>query len=139
MQATGMASTPPPSSDKMGKKVYIFYTDYAMGQSDVAPVQDRAREDRREVVGVAGAPLDTRTSAPVRRHQQAVPTCCSFAFARTDSLRLTYLPGRISSRWPHEKVAFTFGCGRARPPDSGRIYFGSTSPSLPRGYRPASA
>jgi len=48
----------------MGKKVYIFYTDYAMGQSDGRQFKTALEKLGGEVVGVAGAPLDTKDFSP---------------------------------------------------------------------------
>src|SRR5262249_16684453 len=50
--------------DKMGHKVYIFYTDYAMGQSDGRQFKTALEKLGGEVVGVAGAPLDTKDFSP---------------------------------------------------------------------------
>ena len=52
MQANGLAKY---ILDKMGKKVYIFYTDYAMGQSDGRQFKTAFEKLGGEVVGVAGA------------------------------------------------------------------------------------
>src|SRR5256885_11296307 len=61
MQANGLAKY---IVDKMGKKVYIFYTDYAMGQSDGRQFKTALEKIGGEVVGVAGAPLDTKDFSP---------------------------------------------------------------------------
>src|SRR5205814_4693241 len=61
MQANGLARY---IVDKMGKKVYIFYTDYAMGQSDGRQFKTALEKLGGEVVGVAGAPLDTKDFSP---------------------------------------------------------------------------
>src|SRR5262249_18600262 len=53
MQANGLAKY---IVDKMGKKVYVFYTDYAMGQSDGRQFKTALEKIGGEVVGVAGAP-----------------------------------------------------------------------------------
>ncbi len=66
MQANGLAKY---VVEKMGKKVYIFYVDYAMGQSDGRQFKTAIEKLGGEVVGVAGAPLDTCSSpspAPTR-------------------------------------------------------------------------
>ena len=61
MQANGLAKY---ILDKMGKRVYIFYTDYAMGQSDGRQFKTALEKLGGEVVGVAGAPLDTKDFSP---------------------------------------------------------------------------
>src|SRR5438094_7741010 len=61
MQSNGLAKY---IVDKMGKKVYIFYTDYAMGQSDGRQFKTALEKLGGEVVGVAGAPLDTKDFSP---------------------------------------------------------------------------
>jgi len=75
--------------DKMGKKVYIFYTDYAMGQSDGRQFKTALERLGGEVVGVAGAPLDTKDFSPWFGAINASGADVLFlAFAGTDSLRL---------------------------------------------------
>src|SRR6266498_937700 len=61
MQATGLAKY---IVDRMGKRVYIFYTDYAMGQSAGRQFKTALDKLGGEVVGVAGAPLDTKDFSP---------------------------------------------------------------------------
>src|SRR5437879_13576808 len=61
MQANGLAKY---IIDRMGKRVYIFYTDYAMGQSDGRQFKTALERLGGEVVGVAGAPLDTKDFSP---------------------------------------------------------------------------
>ena len=86
MQANGLAKY---IVDKMGKKVYIFYTDYAMGQSDGRQFKTALDKVGGEVVGVAGAPLDTKDFSPwFGAINQANPDVLFLAFAGTDSLRL---------------------------------------------------
>jgi branched-chain amino acid transport system substrate-binding protein len=86
MQAAGLAKY---ITDKMGKKVYIFYTDYAMGQSDGRQFKTALEKIGGEVVGVAGAPLDTKDFSPwFGAINQANPDVLFLAFAGTDSLRL---------------------------------------------------
>src|SRR5262245_63174753 len=86
MQANGLAKY---IVDKMGKKVYIFYTDYAMGQSDGRQFKTALEKLGGEVVGVAGAPLDTKDFSPwFGAITQANPDVLFLAFAGTDSLRL---------------------------------------------------
>src|SRR3989454_9610698 len=86
MQANGLAKH---IVDKMGKKVYIFYTDYAMGQSDGRQFKTALEKLGGEVVGVAGAPLDTKDFSPwFGAINQANPDVLFLAFAGTDSLRL---------------------------------------------------
>jgi branched-chain amino acid transport system substrate-binding protein len=73
----------------MGKKVYIFYTDYAMGQSDGRQFKTALEKLGGEVVGVAGAPLDTKDFSPwFGAITQSNPDVLFLAFAGTDSLRL---------------------------------------------------
>src|SRR5258708_9190459 len=75
--------------EKMGKKVYIIYTDYAMGQSDGRQFKTALEKLGGEVVGVAGAPLDTKDFSPwFGAINQATPDVLFVAFAGTDSLRL---------------------------------------------------
>jgi branched-chain amino acid transport system substrate-binding protein len=86
MQANGLAKY---ILDKMGKKVYIFYTDYAMGQSDGRQFKTALEKLGGEVVGVAGAPLDTKDFSPwFGAINQSNPEVLFLAFAGTDSLRL---------------------------------------------------
>jgi ABC-type branched-subunit amino acid transport system substrate-binding protein len=86
MQANGLAKY---ILDKMGKKVYIFYTDYAMGQSDGRQFKTAIEKLGGEVVGVAGAPLDTTDFSPwFGAINQSGPDVLFLAFAGTDSLRL---------------------------------------------------
>ncbi|HEX5813819.1 MAG TPA: ABC transporter substrate-binding protein [Methylomirabilota bacterium] len=86
MQANGLAKY---IHDKMGKRVYIFYTDYAMGQSDGRQFKTALEKLGGEVVGVAGAPLDTKDFSPwFGAINQANPEVLFLAFAGTDSLRL---------------------------------------------------
>ena len=86
MQANGLAKY---ILDKMGKKVYIFYTDYAMGQSDGRQFKTAFEKLGGEVVGVAGAPLDTKDFSPWFGGINGSGADVLFlAFAGTDSLRL---------------------------------------------------
>jgi branched-chain amino acid transport system substrate-binding protein len=86
MQANGLAKY---IYDKMGKKVYIFYTDYAMGQSDARQFKTALENLGGDVVGVAGAPLDTKDFSPwFGAINQSNPDVLFLAFAGTDSLRL---------------------------------------------------
>ncbi len=86
MQANGLAKY---ILDKMGKRVYIFYTDYAMGQSDARQFKTAIERLGGEVVGVAGAPLDTKDFSPwFGAINEAKPDVLFLAFAGTDSLRL---------------------------------------------------
>jgi branched-chain amino acid transport system substrate-binding protein len=86
MQATGLAQY---ILDKMGKRVYIFYTDYAMGQSDGRQFKTALEKLGGEVVGVAGAPIDTKDFSPWFGDINAKnPQVLFLAFAGTDSLRL---------------------------------------------------
>jgi branched-chain amino acid transport system substrate-binding protein len=86
MQANGLAKY---ILDKMGKRIYIFYTDYAMGQSDGRQFKTSIERLGGEVVGVAGAPLDTKDFSPwFGAINQANPQVLFLAFAGTDSLRL---------------------------------------------------
>jgi branched-chain amino acid transport system substrate-binding protein len=86
MQANGLAKY---ILDKMGKKVYIFYTDYAMGQSDGRQFKTALENLGGEIVGVAGAPLDTKDFSPwFGAINQSSPDVLFLAFAGTDSLRL---------------------------------------------------
>ncbi|MBI4271564.1 MAG: ABC transporter substrate-binding protein [Candidatus Rokubacteria bacterium] len=85
-QANGLAKY---ILDKMGKKTYIFYTDYAMGQSDGRQFKTALEKLGGEVVGVAGAPLDTKDFSPwFGAINQSNPDVLFLAFAGTDSLRL---------------------------------------------------
>ncbi len=86
MQANGLVKY---VLDKMGKKVYIFYTDYAMGQSDGRQFKTALEKLGGEVVGVAGAPLDTKDFTPwFGAIKASNPEVLFLAFAGTDSLRL---------------------------------------------------
>jgi branched-chain amino acid transport system substrate-binding protein len=86
MQANGLAKY---MVDKMGKKVYIFYTDYAMGQSDGRQFKTALEKLGGEVVGVAGAPMDTKDFSPwFGAINQSNPDVLFLAFAGADSLRL---------------------------------------------------
>ena len=86
MQANGLAKY---IVDKMGKKVYIFYTDYAMGQSDGRQFKTAFEKLGGEVVGVAGAPLDTKDFSPwFGAINSSGADVLFLAFAGTDSLRL---------------------------------------------------
>ena len=86
MQANGLAKY---ILDKMGKRVYIFYTDYAMGQSDGRQFKTAIEKLGGEIVGVAGAPLDTKDFSPwFGDINKANPDVLFVAFAGTDSLRL---------------------------------------------------
>ncbi|PYM70680.1 MAG: hypothetical protein DME10_19040 [Candidatus Rokuibacteriota bacterium] len=90
MQANGLAKY---IVDKMGKRVYIFYTDYAMGQSDGRQFKTALEKVGGEVVGVAGAPLDTKDFSPwFGAINQTSPDVLFVAFAGTDSLRLMTQP-----------------------------------------------
>lgn len=86
MQANGLARY---ILDRMGKRVYIFYTDYAMGQSDGRQFRTAIERLGGEVVGVAGAPLDTKDFSPwFGDINKTNPEVIFLAFAGTDSLRL---------------------------------------------------
>lgn len=86
MQANGLAKW---MLDNMGKRVYIFYTDYAMGQSDGRQFKTSIEKLGGEVVGVAGAPLDTKDFSPwFGEINRTNPEVLFLAFAGTDSLRL---------------------------------------------------
>ncbi len=86
MQANGLAKY---IVERMGKRVYIFYTDYAMGQSDGRQFKIAIERLGGEVVGVAGAPLDTKDFTPwFGAIKAANPEVLIVAFAGTDSLRL---------------------------------------------------
>jgi len=86
MQATGLSKY---ILDKMGKRVYIFYTDYAMGQSDGRQFKTAFEKLGGEVVGVAGAPLDTKDFGPwFGDINKSTPDVLFLAFAGTDSIRL---------------------------------------------------
>src|SRR3989442_14005234 len=63
MQANGLAKY---ILDKMGKRVYIFYTDYAMGQSDGRQFKTAIEKLGGEVVGVAGWAPETQSVRPRR-------------------------------------------------------------------------
>src|SRR5256886_151249 len=62
MQAKGLAKY---IVDKMGKKVYIFYTDYAMGQSDGRQFKTALERLGGEGVGVVGAPPHIKDFSPL--------------------------------------------------------------------------
>jgi branched-chain amino acid transport system substrate-binding protein len=86
MQANGLAKY---MLDEMGKKVYIFYTDYAMGQSDGRQFKTALEKLGGEVVGVAGAPMDTKDFSPwFGAINQSGADVLFLAFAGADSLRL---------------------------------------------------
>ena len=86
MQANGLAKY---ILDKMGKRVYIFYTDYAMGQSDGRQFKTAFEKLGGEIVGVAGAPLDTKDFGPwFGDINKTNPEVLFVAFAGTDSIRL---------------------------------------------------
>jgi len=86
MQANGMAKY---ILDKMGKRVYIFYTDYAMGQSDGRQFKTAFEKLGGEVVGVQGAPLDTKDFGQYFGDiNKTNPDVLFLAFAGTDSIRL---------------------------------------------------
>ncbi len=86
MQANGLAKY---ILDKMGKRVYIFYTDYAMGQSDGRQFKTAFEKLGGEIVGVAGAPLDTKDFGPwFGDINKTNPDVLFLAFAGTDSIRL---------------------------------------------------
>jgi branched-chain amino acid transport system substrate-binding protein len=86
MQANGMAKY---IVEKMGKKVYLLYTDYAMGQSDGRQFKISIERLGGEIVGVAGAPLDTKDFTPYFGAIKAAnPDVLFLAFAGADSLRL---------------------------------------------------
>lgn len=73
----------------MGQKVYIFYVDYAMGQSDARQFKVAMEKLGGEIVGVAGAPLDTKDFTPwFGQIEAAKPEVLFLAFAGNDSLRL---------------------------------------------------
>lgn len=86
MQANGLAKY---IVEKMGKKVYLLYTDYAMGQSDGRQFKIAIEKLGGEIVGVAGAPLDTKDFTPwFGAIKASNPEVLFLAFAGTDSLRL---------------------------------------------------
>jgi branched-chain amino acid transport system substrate-binding protein len=86
MQSNGLAKY---MLDEMGKKVYIFYTDYAMGQSDGRQFKTALEKLGGEVVGVAGAPMDTKDFSPwFGAINQSGADVLFLAFAGADSLRL---------------------------------------------------
>src|SRR5256712_12069858 len=86
MQANGLAKY---IVDKMGKRVYIFYTDYAMGQSDLRQFKTALEKLGGEVVGVACAPLDTKDFSPwFGAITHTNPDVLFVAVARTNSPRL---------------------------------------------------
>jgi branched-chain amino acid transport system substrate-binding protein len=89
MQANALARY---TLDKLGQKVYILYTDYAMGQVGVSDGRQFKMAFEKlggEVVGVAGVPLDTKDFSPwfgaINRSGADV---LFLAFAGTSSLRL---------------------------------------------------
>src|SRR2546423_14616789 len=85
MQATGLSKY---ILDKMGKRVYIFYTDYAMGQSDGRQFKTAFEKLGGEVVGVAGGPPGTQGISPrVGGINAKKPEGVFLGFARTDSPR----------------------------------------------------
>jgi branched-chain amino acid transport system substrate-binding protein len=85
-QANGLAKY---ILDKMGKKIYIFYTDYAMGQSDGRQFKTSLEKLGGDVVGVAGAPLDTKDFSPwFGDINKSGADVLFLAFAGTDTLRL---------------------------------------------------
>src|SRR5258706_15936216 len=99
MQATGLAKY---IVDKMGKRVYIFYTDYAMGQSDGRQFKTALEKLNGEVVGVAGAPRDTKDFSPwFSAINEAKPEVLFLAFPRTHSPPLvTHLPSlRLTKKY----------------------------------------
>ena len=86
MQANGLAKH---IVEKMGKRVYILYTDYAMGQSDGRQFKTAIEKLGGDIVGVAGAPLDTKDFSPWFGAMTASnPDVLFLAFAGTDTLRL---------------------------------------------------
>ena len=86
MQANGLAKY---IVEKMGKKVFLLYTDYAMGQSDGRQFKIAIERLGGEIVGVAGAPLDTKDFTPwFGAIKASNPEVLFLAFAGTDSLRL---------------------------------------------------
>jgi branched-chain amino acid transport system substrate-binding protein len=89
MQANALARY---TLDKLGQKVYVLYTDYAMGQVGVSDGRQFKMAFEKlggEVVGVAGVPLDTKDFSPwfgaINRSGADV---LFLAFAGTSSLRL---------------------------------------------------
>ena len=73
----------------MGKRVFIFYVDYAMGQSDARQFKVAMEKQGGDIVGVAGAPLDTKDFTPwFGQIEAAKPEVLFLAFAGEDSLRL---------------------------------------------------
>src|SRR5256884_5390578 len=85
MQANGLAKY---IVDQMGKSVYIFYTDYAMGQSDGRQFKTALERLGGEVVGVAGGPLRTKDFRPwVGGIKVATPDVPFLAVARTAAPR----------------------------------------------------
>jgi branched-chain amino acid transport system substrate-binding protein len=89
MQANGVARY---VLDKVGKKAYILYTNYAMGQvgvSDGRQFKMAFEKGGGEVVGVAGVPLHTKDFSPwFDAITQSGADVLFLAFAGTDSLRL---------------------------------------------------
>ncbi len=85
-QANGLAKY---IVEKMGKRVYLFYVDYAMGQSDGRQFKMALEQLGGEIVGVAGAPLDTKDFSPwFGAITASNPDVLFLAFAGTDTLRL---------------------------------------------------
>lgn len=73
----------------LGKRVYIFYTDYAMGQSDARQFKVSLEKLGGEITGIAGAPLDTKDFTPwFGQIEASKPEVLFLAFAGNDSLRL---------------------------------------------------
>jgi branched-chain amino acid transport system substrate-binding protein len=69
--------------------VYIFYTDYAMGQSDARQFKVSLEKLGGEITGIAGAPLDTKDFTPwFGQIEASKPEVLFLAFAGNDSLRL---------------------------------------------------
>src|SRR5258708_19709081 len=94
MQANGLAKY---VVEKMGKKVYIFYVDYAMGQSDGRQFKTAVEKLGGEVVGVAGAPLDTKDFSPWFGDINAKnPYVLFIAFSSPPSLPLTPHPPSLA-------------------------------------------
>ena len=89
MQANALARY---TLDKLGQKVYILYTDYAMGQVGVSDGRQFKMAFEKlggEVVGVAGVPLDTKDFSPwFGAINQSGADVLFLAFAGTSSLRL---------------------------------------------------
>ncbi|TMK29752.1 MAG: hypothetical protein E6G61_08765 [Actinobacteria bacterium] len=89
MQANALARY---TLDRLGQKVYILYTDYAMGQVGVSDGRQFKMAFEKlggEVVGVAGVPLDTKDFSPwFGAINQSGADVLFLAFAGTSSLRL---------------------------------------------------